>query len=709
MRVLTTFGGLLLLVLLAAGRPVLAADDDDGLGAWPALAAAKQRAHEQVLLAVPNADRLRALHDDLCSESHPAGTPADERMILKLVAAFEALGLETRREDFFAWLPHFVQARVDVIDGDQVVRLPVVERPIAQDPQIATVVPHAFNAYSATGDVVAPPVYANYGTKEDFARLVELGVPIKGRVVVARYGRNFRGFKAKYAEAHGAVGALLYTDPQDSGWGQGLPYPEGGYADPYCIQRGSILTLAYPGDPLTPFEPATKDAKRLDPHAIGLPRIPVQPIGWQAAHAILSRMTGAEVPEGWQGGLPFRYRVDGPDTLRVHLQVEQPCRITPSANVIGVVPGATHPDELVIVGCHFDAWTFGSGDPQAGTIVMFEMARSFVEAARAGHRPARTVVFANWGAEEYGIIGSTEWVEAHRAQLTEHGVAYINLDMAAMGPNFGSSAAPALKRVIEDAARAVPQARQPDVTVHTRWTASKTRAAHFGNLGGGSDHVGFYCHLGIPSCSLGAGGSRGVSYHTAYETLAWYRKIVGDDYEPALMLARLGSVLVARLANAPLLPLDLARPFADMADHLEGLMPVDAGGPARFAALQARVLRMAESAAALQERWAALVAGEGVDPAILAAANGLLRGAERAWLHAPGLRARPWYRSLYAAPDPHSGYAAWMLPHLRMAVESGDAVAITTAERDYVAALDAHERALSALRALLPPEDGAPR
>lgn len=674
----------------------------DGLEDWPQAEAARQRTFEQALLAVPAPDRLRAWHDLFCAESHPAGTPADQRMIAKLLKAFEDLGLDARREDFYALLPHFVQARVDVADGQIVMRLPVIEQPIASDPQIATTVPHAFNAYSATGDVHGGAVYANYGTKEDFATLAELGISVKDKIVIARYGRNYRGFKAKYAEAGGAAGALLYTDPQDSGWAKGLPYPEGGYADPYCIQRGSIKTLPYPGDPLTPFKPATKDAERLDPRTVGLPTIPVQPIGWQAAHQILSRMDGPEVPKGWQGGLPFRYRLTARDALSVHLQVEQPRKITPSANVLATVRGATHPDEMVIVGCHFDAWTFGSGDPQAGTIVMYEIARAFAEAAAKGMRPARTVVFANWGAEEYGIIGSTEWVEAHAQKLGAHAVAYVNLDMAAMGPNFRSAAAPLLKGIVEDAARVVPQARAPDETVYARWTTGGTKPASFGNLGGGSDHVGFYCHVGVPSCSLGAGGSRGVSYHTAYETLAWYRKIVGEDYEPALMLARLGAVLLARLANAPLLPYDLARPYRDMAKHVFDLEGGKAGGKTVLGSLRARALVLAERAAALEPRLAAAVRDGRLDAVGRARVNELLLRSERLWLDPKGLAERPWYRSLYAAPDPFSGYASWMMPGLRLAKETGDVAALQAAMQPYAVALDAHERLLAALEGLCP-------
>jgi len=662
------------LSLLALSGPVGA--EERSLSAhWPKAFAESQQAFERALNAVPSPARLRAWHDLFCAEAHPAGTEADRRMIAKLVGAFESLGLETKREAFHAYLPTFEDARVAVQYGDQVQRLPLREAPIPSDPSIADTVPAAWNAYSASGEASGPVVYANYGTKEDFEKLDALGVSCKGRIVVARYGRNYRGYKARYAEAAGAAGLLMYTDPDDSGYRKGIPYPEGGFADGAYIQRGSIKTLPYAGDPLTPGTPATKDAKRLDPATVALPRIPVQPIGWSAAHEILSRMTGPFVPKGWQGGLPFAYRLTGGADLKVHLKVTQPRRVVPSANVLAYVRGAQFPEQKIVIGCHFDAWTFGAGDPHAGTIVLFEMARSFAAAQKAGLRPARTVIFANWGAEEYGIIGSTEWCEAHAEDLARNGVAYINLDMAAMGPNFRSAAAPLLKQVIEDATRAVPQAgAAKDRTVHAAWTARTDGKAKFGNLGGGSDHVGFYCHLGIPSCSLGAGGSKGVSYHSAYDTLAWYRKVVGDDYQPALMLARVGNVLAARLANAPLIPYDLPRYAADIRSHL---VPMEKRLAARkveasFVRLRMGLDAYAGAASDLQLALEAAVTAGTSTPESLREANTYLLGVERAWLREPGLRGRPWYRSRYAASDPHSGYAAWMLPVLRQAVEEGD-------------------------------------
>jgi len=687
----------LIAFLLAAGGAGVRAGEDDGMPGWPGPRAATQRALEAQLNQVPSVERLRAWHDLFCAEPHQTGTEGDARMIAALAKAFREMGLETDVHEFWAYMPRFESAQLSVSKGQIAVpALPLLEEPVPSDPSVAHGVPPAFNAYSASGDVGGQVVYANYGTKEDFEQLDALGVSCKDRIVVARYGHNFRGYKAKYAEARGAAGLLIYTDPGDSGYGKGLPYPEGGYANASYVQRGSIITVPYPGDPLTPYTEATQDAERLDPKDVGLPKIPVQPIGWGAAQAILGRMEGGEVPSDWQGGLPFRYRLTGGPDVWVRLKVVQPRSIQHTANVLGIVRGATHPDEMVIVGCHFDAWGYGAGDPHAGSIVLFEMARSLATLAKRGMRPARTVVFANWGAEEFGIIGSTEWCEANAQALRAHGVAYVNLDMAAMGPEFNSASGPLLKRVIEDASVRVPQARAPEESVHDAWARAGKGQVGFGDLGGGSDHVGFQCHLGVPSCSLGAGGSRGVSYHSAYDTLAWYRQVVGD-YEPALMLARVGNVIVSRLANAPLLPYDVARPFVDALAHVDAMLGTKAGDKHPADALRVRLETLRQRAVGVQRALDDAVRSGRVADGALDDVNTLLLGLERAWLREPGLPGRPWYRNLFAASDPTSGYAAWMLPLLREAHETKDPEAMTQAVAAYLVVCDTLEKHLAAL------------
>ncbi|MHC5024414.1 MAG: M28 family peptidase [Planctomycetota bacterium] len=677
-----------------------------------------QKAYERMLIDVPAAASLRSVHEKLASEPHVAGTPGDERVIEQLASAYAELGLDVERHEIEVLLAYPEEASLKLVDSRgrgadddpdaspiTRIELPLQEMPLEEDRFTQSdELTWGWNAYSGSGDVTAEIVYANYGTKADFRTLADLGVDVAGKVVLARYGGNFRGFKAKFAQDAGAAALIIYTDPDDSGYRRGPIYPEGGWANATYIQRGSIKTLPYPGDPLTPFVEATPDAERLDPAEIDLPAIPVQPIGWGAAGEIMKRMAGEPLPRplrsSWQGGLPVPYRLTGGPGLELNVHVQQRREIRPTANVLATLRGSEHPEQLIVVGCHHDAWTFGAGDPNAGSIVVYEIARCFAEAAEQGRRPARSIVFANWAAEEYGIIGSTEWVESRREELLEQAVAYINLDMAAMGPNFRSSAAPLLRTVIADAARAVPHPADPDERdVYDLWTGEGEQPPAFGSLGGGSDHVGFYCHVGVPAASFGAGGSDGVSYHSNYETLAWYQAVVGDSYEPAIMLSRIGAVAVSRLANASIVPLDPRQYAADIRQHLGRIhrRAGEIGVSFDLSRLDEAVGRLERTAIRVVQRVHVGLERGRLAPRQVARLDRIFRQLERSWLYEPGLDGRPWYRSLYAATDPDSGYGAWLLPDLRAAVEAGDEDAAATAVQRCARVVDEIARRLADL------------
>ena len=659
------------------------------LGVWSGVLAGEPEGRIAALNAHPTPESLRTWHDLLAQETHVAGTAGDARTIERLAAAFGEMGLEVEVHEIWPLLCEPVSAALEIVAPERVV-LEIAERVLPEDPATAESAAFGWNAYGGSGDVTGRVVYANQGTKGDFEKLAGMGVDVRGAIVFARYGGNYRGYKAKYAEEAGAAGLVIYTDPGDSGYAKGLAYPEGGYASDCCVQRGSVLTMAYQGDPLTPGVEATLEAERIGVERAGLPRIPVQPIGYGAAREVLGRMTGAAVPEGWQGGLPFTYRVEGGEALRVRLMVEQVRRVRRTANVVATLRGAIFPDEMVIVGCHHDAWNHGAADPLCGTIALMESARAFAAEARAGRPPARTVVFAAWGAEEFGIIGSSEWVEANRERLRRHAVAYINLDMAAMGTNFGASASPSLRGVIEAAAGDVPQPGDAEGrTVAAVWPGT------FGDLGGGSDHVGFLCHAGVPSCALGGSGGRGWSYHSAYDTLAWYRKVVGPGYESALMVTRMTNAVASRLADSRIVPLEASAYSPDAVRVLKALtargleigafgkMDGGEGVAAAFAPIVGAAADAERRAAAAMERLAA--AGP-MDEGAAARANAAILGMERAWLDEAGLPGRRWFANLYAAPDETSGYAAWILPELARAVEMRDAGAIEAGVARCVAA-----------------------
>jgi len=695
------------------------------------------------LKAIVSAASLRSFHDLLGSEPHIAGTPGDARQIERLATAFSDMGLATRIEPFWAMLPAPIAASLEITEGDSprrdsppqgqppegqppkgaqggqspggtvpkrrgVLSLSLRESNLLEDP--ATAHPDltwGWNAYSGSGEVTAGVVFANRGTLADFARLHELGIDITGKIALIRYGGIFRGSKVRNAQDAGAAAVLLYTDPADSGIVRGAVWPDGGWANDHCIQRGSVVTLEQPGDPLTPFIPATRDAPRLDPATVDLPRIPVQPIGYAAAAQIVARMTGAEIAkeDPWHGGIAAPYRFEGGPDLTLKLVVKQDREIRESANVIAVLPGSRWPEQAVIVGCHHDAWGFGAADPLAGTIVLMEMARAFSERAAAGERPLRTIIFAAWGAEEYGIIGSVEWVEAHREAIAAQAVAYLNLDMASMGPKLGAAASPALREVV----------------------LRVTGVENVGDPGGGSDHVGFLHHLAIPSVGISASGSAGDSYHSNYDTVAWYRKTVGDDYASASLVTNASLALVSELASARVLPLRAAA-IGRAVERWGNALKKRTDDAAQQQAIDSLIMRgqaLADLGARLDERLDELAAAESapdaprletprletpqldaphLDSPRLDTVNRLLMSLERAWYDHAGLPSRPWTRNLALAADRQSGYGATVLPLVAEALQNGDAAAFAEGVERTADALDRLGSLLQELEDALHPE-----
>ncbi len=640
-----------------------------------------QLAWETKLNAAASPEKLRAWHDALASEPHISGTEGDYKVIDTIAGGFREMGLEVEVQWIWPYLSWPEEARLELV-APIAKPLTTIEPALAGDPfsQSSRLLHMGWNAYSGSGDITAPVVYANFGTKEDFEKLKSLGIDCAGKIVIARYGGNYRGFKAKFAEEAGAIGLVIYTDPGDSGYAKGLMYPEGGWSTAQQIQRGSLLTLddKRTGDPLTPGYPATEQAERLNPESLAFPKIPVQPVGWDAAQEILQRMKGAPVPEGWQGGLPFTYRLTGDtggasDGPRVRLMVKQKREITRTANVVGTLRGAKFPDEKIIIGCHHDAWGFGAADPTCGTILVMEAARCFAELAKQGARPDRSIVFAAWGAEEHGIIGSTEWVEAHRADLEANAISYMNLDMATMGPKFGASAAPVLRRLIVNAARSVPQSGDPTKTVYDDWLSRAGKDAtepKVGELGGGSDHVPFYSWLGVPSMSVGSGGARGTSYHSIYDNLQWYRMVVTDDYQPAVMLTRVINIVTARQANADVLPLDVGGMVRAMAAHAKSLPVSKTEWPELSRARDSFL----ESMQRAEQTWVeigslqreAMTSGQASREVRLRVINKGLIDTARLAATAEGVT---WHRNWWAVPDPDSGYSVVVWPALQEAID----------------------------------------
>ena len=518
-----------------------------------------------------NKSRFKTHLKTLTENPHIAGTPVNEKVKDYIVSSMGEAGLEVETYPYEVYMSSGPgESCVEVITPEEIV-LDQQERVLEEDPYSNhPELKKGWNAYSGSGEVTAEIVYVNYGTKADFEKLEELGVSVKDKIVIARYGGNFRGYKAKFAEAQGATGLIIYTDPKDSGFTRGLVFPEGVYYNDSGIQRGSLLTADWTGDPLTPYEPALpqddkNSPERLDPTEAGLHTIPVTPISYGAAKHIFKHMKGEVVPQNWQGGLPYTYRLQGGSDLKVRLKVDQPKALTKVYNIVGTLKGKTHPEEWIILGCHYDAWAFGATDPNSGTAMLLSLSETLGELAKDGNRPDRSILIAHWDAEEHGVIGSSEWVEQFKEELQAKAVAYINLDAAVSGKNFRASSAPSLKTILAEATREVDYPYTEE-TVYEHWSLGNEQPG-IGNLGGGSDHIAFYMHAGVPSLSAGASGP--TLYHTNYDDFYFYENFVDPEFKMGPMVEAVMGTLSLRLANAKLIPYDVVKYATDLERHVQ--------------------------------------------------------------------------------------------------------------------------------------------
>lgn len=607
-------------------------------------------------------------------EPHTAGSPANERVRDYMASVMTQAGWKTDIYPYDLYMPK--EPGTSQVAIAEPIRLPLnnQEYVLKEDPfSTNTNLWPGWNAWSGNGDVTAEVVYANYGRKEDFEKLETLGISVKGKIAVVRYGGNFRGYKVKHAQAHGAAGVIIYTDPADGGYVRGLTYPEGAYFNESTIQRGSLLTLDYTGDALTPFEPAlprdgkTK-VKRLDPATVPFHTIPATPLPYGAAKEILQRMAGKPVPQGWQGGLPFTYRLEGGSNLKVRLAVEQKKDFARSYDVIGTLTGSEHPDEWIILGCHYDAWAFGATDPNSGTAMLLSLAETLGKMAAQGMRPKRSIKIAHWDAEEQGVIGSTEWVEQMKTELGAKAVAYVNLDAGVSGRDFGAASSPSLKQLLIDATQTVDY---PDSakTLYQHWKGrSKGKEPNLGNLGGGSDHIGFYMHIGIPSVNAGTHGP--TLYHSNYDDFNFYEKFADPTFKMGGMMEQLIGIMALRMANAPLVPYDVKRYATDLKTHLGNASKnvrrfADSTAFAGFRQSAEALGALEKACNDFQAAYTQKLAKGDLTATQANAINAQLIALEKSFIDPKGMYYGNWYRSLYASPDPFSGYASWMLPGIQ--------------------------------------------
>ena len=609
----------------------------------------------------------------LTEEPHLAGTENSYKIAQYLYNKYREYGLDAQIYEYEVYLPYPIEVRIEMTAPTHFLAVGQEESWEWDKDSYEKNIVAGYNAYSPDGDVTADLIYVNRGLPDDYRKLAQMGISVEGKIAIARYGGSYRGVKAKVAGEQGAVGLIIYSDPADDGYMKGDVYPRGPWRSADAIQRGTVKYIfKHAGDPLTPGWASTKDAHRIPiTEATDLPQIPVAPLAYRDAAPLLKALSGPNVPESWQGGLSFAYHI-GPGPAKVHLRVRSEHKNRPIYNVIAKLKGVENPDQWVILGNHHDAWVYGAADPSSGTVSLLEVARCLGQLAKEGYHPKRTIVFASWDAEEFGILGSAEWAEELKAEIQQKAIAYLNVDIATTGQKFYASAVPSLKSLVKEVTQVVmdPQTHQ---TIYEAWRQDQEKQVPgVGNLGSGSDHSPFIGHLGIPSISMGFYGPYGV-YHAMQDNFYWMEHFGDPTFQYHVAMTQIWGILALRLASADILPFDYAAYADELLSQLKALQnenkhsTITKDRPERLRAL----LREWEKIAADLHRnlITRLESGELTGAAKI---NASLQGLEQILLLESGLPLRPWFKHLVYAPGLHSGYAAVVFPGIQDALEMND-------------------------------------
>jgi N-acetylated-alpha-linked acidic dipeptidase len=686
------------------------------LRGFSAARAAAELAEEEKFAALPSASRMEATLRRLTSEPHVAGTDASRRVAEYLRDEYRAAGLEAEIVPYRVLLSYPGEILLERSTPGSM-RLARPEEPESGDPATADLraIP-GYTAYSPSGDVKGQVIYANYGLPDDFQHLAEMGIDVHGKILLVRYGQCFRGVKVHLAEEHGAAAVLLYSDPADDGYRAGDPYPRGPWRPESGIERGSVqYTFLYPGDPLnslggaaTPEIPPDLESRK----GLNIPHLPSLPISWRDAAELLSYLRGPKAPREWQGGMPFQYHV-GPGPTEAHLKLAMQLETRTIYDVIARLAGET--SDWVLAGNHHDAWVFGAADPGSGTAVLLELARSLGALKRAGWTPHRTILFCSWDAEEFGLVGSTAWVQQHEEELARNGIAYLNMDIAVLGERFGGAATPSLRELVREAARDTADPRTGK-TVYERWRertgqhapAQRTKGSGqstaglpvpMSALGSGSDYSAFYQHAGIPALDISSTGEYGV-YHSIYDDFNWMKRFGDPEFSYHVMMAQIAGRMVMRLADGDVPAFDYTEYAAEVNRLLGELrIYVRAAGARDERLLDLRGVEAAAAGFQAEARKAddaiRAMLGNSPEARQTTAVTRALVQVETAMLSPDGLTGRPWYRHTFSAPGINTGYAAVAFPGVRDAIERRDWPA---ARREAAVLQEALERATERLR-----------
>lgn len=661
-------------------------------------------------------DNIGATIKELSAVPHHLGSKGSKDVAESILRKFKSYGWDAKIETYYVLFPTPKTRSVTLLSDGKYNAI-LEETAIKEDAATAQAgqLP-PYNAWSADGDVSGGLIFVNYGLPADYDKLERLGVSVKGKIVIAKYGKSWRGIKPKIAYEHGAVGCIIYSDPKDDGFVKGDVYPLGSYKPEYAVQRGSVMDMViYPGDPLTPGTGATKNAKRIDrADAQTILKIPVQPISYHDALPLLSALKGHVVPAEWSGGLPVTYHI-GDGSTQVRLNLAFNWDIVPAYNVVAKLEGSQFKDQWIIRGNHHDAWVNGAADPISGVSALLEEAKSIGLLHKSGIKPKRTLVYIAWDGEEQSLLGSTEWVEDHAAELKNKAVAYINSDGNGRG-FLESGGSHALENFVSEISKDVKDP-QVGTSIFERWKAHKLVAASsgadrkkilenqsvdLGALGTGSDYSAFLQHLGVPTLSLGFGGEdEGGEYHTNFDTYDNFVKFKDPGFEYGLTLSQTAGRAVLRLANADILPFNfsglqakvaayvtevtaLAKQYRENAIEQNKLITsgsyqladdpteklkipavlIELAAP-DFSGLNAAVDSLKQASAKLNQSVLAKLEGNANTDKL----NSSLFQAEKELLYEPGLPGRPWYKHTIYAPGLYTGYGVKTLPGVREAIE----------------------------------------
>jgi hypothetical protein len=658
----------------------------------------------------------QSLHDYLevyTSEAHLAGTENDKKQAEWTRDQFASFGLEAKIDIYWPLLNYPVSHHLAIVTGPKHLRFeakltedPVEEDETSRDPNVIP----TFHGYSKNGTVTGRVVYANYGRVEDFQFLKDQGIELEGTIALVRYGGSFRGLKVRAAEVFGCVGALIYSDPIDDGplnkdnsSNPAESYPDGPWRSKSSTQRGSVQYLSLlAGDPLTPGYAATENATRIKPEdSIGLAKIPSLPLSWEDALPLLKATQGLGVrgKNDWAGGLEEVEYFSGPTEGEAILINHVENKITPIWNVIARIEGTEEPDKVIILGNHRDAWVYGAVDPSSGSAALLELARVFGELLKTGWRPRRTIVLASWDAEEYGLVGSTEWVEDNKEWLDKEGAVYINVDTAVSGPHFSAEASPSLNRLLYTITSEITDPNTGN-SVYDAWAADRkvdvNEQPPIGQLGSGSDFVGFLDHVGIASINLAFHGDYGV-YHSNYDSFHWMEKFGDPQFLYHQTMVKLWGLLALRLSDSPVLPLypsDYTTELVKYADVLTAYAAPHSFPQLNDAleALEETTRKFEHKRQRLEERLAEYDSLDEAPVKLLKRLNKLnhrLTKFERGFIDQEGIKGREWFKHVVYAPGLWTGYSSQVFPAIADGIDAGD----------YAQARHAEQRAALSIRA----------